>query len=127
MPAIPQERIRGQSRPPLLVMWNWAQKPLENLLCGLKISEAHLPLSTASNLPAAHGQHWEGGMTGPDSLPLSPCCPLQIQKGCGTLNSADLARCCRRLSRTVYSTVGLISLLTTRSALGPCQHIPEGP
>lgn len=75
-------------------------------------------------------QHWEGGMTGLHPLHLSPfqsLPPSQQWKGCGILDSADLVRRCRRLSRTVNSTVGLISLLTTRSALDPCQHIPKGP
>lgn len=123
MPAIPQQRIRGQSRPPLLVKWNWAQKPLENPLCGFNISEGQLPGSLVS---VTFLQHWQGGMTGLDPLPLSPCgslTPSQQWKGCSTLNSADLAR----WSRTVYSTMGLISLLTTRSALGSCQHIPLKP
>lgn len=56
MPAIPQQRIRGQSRPPLLVKWNWARKPLENPLCGFNASEGQLPsIPSVSNLPAAHG------------------------------------------------------------------------
>lgn len=56
MPAIPQQRIRGQSRPPSFVMWNWAPKLLENPVCGFNISEQQLPsIPIASNIPAAHG------------------------------------------------------------------------
>lgn len=51
-------------------MWNWARKPLENLLREFSIWKGQpSSIPTVSKLPAAHGP----AMGDLDPLPLSPC------------------------------------------------------